>query len=170
MSNKSFKDIYAEDRAKPATGPSSLPEVTITPPMPTVKPPREERTLVETFSKEDGQAIVEAVKEQREESEKIVETLVKSNKRISSTVAKLVESANETNTKLLEAITALTDKVSLLEGRIEEMKHLEIPTPIVNVQMPGKKTVKKIHRDQKGMITHIEESEEFLDEDDGNEV
>jgi hypothetical protein len=166
MSNKSFKDIYAEDRTKVSSGTVTVPKVENIPPMPEVKPPREATPVVETFSKEDGKAILEEVKTQREESEKLVETLVKSNKKMSVTVAKLVESANETNGKLLEAITALTEKVAMLEGKLDEIKHLEIPTPIVNLQMPGKKVLKKVNRDAKGQITSIEESEVFSNDED----
>ena len=169
--SKSFKDIYNEDKVavlkKPEPPPSRvfnehstkevLPEVEAVPSMPQVKPPKAEVPSPEP--------ILEALKEQREESEKIVETLMKSNKKMSATVAKLVESANETNGKLLEAIVALTEKVSMLEGKLDEIKNLEIPTPIVNLQMPGKKTLKRVHRDAKGQITHIEESESFDDAD-----
>lgn len=171
--SKSFKDIYNEDKVvdltkveKPTPPPSRvfkehstkevLPEVTNTPTMPQAKSPKVEQ----------DDKVMEALKEQRAESEKLVETLVKSNKKMSVTVAKLVESANETNSKLLEAITALTDKVSLLEHKIEQMKDIEIPTPVVNLQMPGRRTTKTVHRDPKGYITHIEEAESFEDAED----
>jgi len=167
MTIKSFKDIYTEDSSKPEPVRQDAIEVTELPNRLTeVNMAEEPKVVSEAFSKEDGETIIEAVREQREETERVVETLVKSNKKISSTVVKLVESANETNTKLLEAISALTEKVSLLENRIEGMKDLEIPTPIVNVQMPGKRTTKKVYRDAKGMISHIEESEDFGDDED----
>lgn len=138
--SKSFKDIYNEDKVavlkKPEPSPSrvvhehtttdALPKVTNTPTMPQVKPAK--------VGQDDK--VMEALKEQRVESEKLIETLVKANKQSAATVKKLIESSNETNTKLLEAITALTEKVSLLEHKIEQMKDIEIPTPVVNLQCP----------------------------------
>lgn len=162
--SKSFKDIYNEDKVtvlkqdKAPIEEQALPQVEVTPEMPPVKEPKKELVEKEVF--------LEALKEHKEESERIVETLVKANRQSASTIKKLIESNNETNNKLLEAIASLTEKVAMLEGKLEEMKHLEIPTPIVNVQMPGKKTIKKVHRDPKGYISHIEESEVFEDDED----
>lgn len=173
---KSFSEYYKEDSVKPV-----LPEVTEIPEMPTVKRPRQERQepVVETVNEyanpepvntvDKSETILEALKEQRDESEKIIQSLTESNNEMASSVTKLVESANETNNKLLEAIVGLSEKVSMLEGKLDEIKNLEIPTPIVNLQMPGKKVTKRVHRDEKGMITHVEESESFEDSDNDEE-
>jgi hypothetical protein len=48
----------------------------------------------------------------------------------------------------------------LLEAKLTAIEKLEIPTPVVHVQMPNTKVHKEIHRDEKtGMISHITESE-----------
>lgn len=160
--SKSFKDIYNEDKVSVLRQPKEEPAPEIKEEPVVVAAPQ---PLDESVQKEILEKVQEQIAPQIQESEKIVETLVRSNKKISSTVAKLVESANETNTKLLEAITALTEKVAMLEGKLEQMRDIEIPTPVVNLQMPGKKTIKTVHRDKKGFITHIEESESFDAED-----
>lgn len=174
--SKSFKDIYNEDKVtilkKPEPSPSrvvyehtttdALSEVTNTPTIPQVLPAAQ----VKPSKVEQDDKVMEALKGQREESEKLIETLVKANKQSVATVKKLTEPSNEINTKLLEAITALTEKVSLLEHKIEQMKNIEIPTPVVNLQMPGRRITKTVHRDPKGYIARIEETESFEEEEE----
>jgi hypothetical protein len=166
---KSFKDYYKEDEtpktrkkvAEEVTSVSGKAEPVVTSPV-----------LATVVSEDISTAVKEVMVEQKLQTEALVkqgetllESITKVNQEISSNVSKLVESTNDVNAKLLEAIVKLAEKVEMLEGKLDEIKHLEIPTPIVNLQMPSKKTVKKVHRDAKGIITHIEESESF----DGNE-
>jgi hypothetical protein len=169
---KSFKDYYAEDKEPIVTegglrvkhdSLTRLPEVNVEVPMPPVQQPQPVLT----------ESVMESVKtllnEQREESKKLLGAANKTNKKILESVNTLVEATNDINAKLIEAITSLSDTVAMLEGKIDEIKNIEIPTPIVNLQMPSKKTIKNVHRDKRGMITHIEESEVFDEEDDSGE-
>jgi uncharacterized iron-regulated protein len=117
----------------------------------------------------DNTAITETLEEQREESRKVLESIAESNATLVETMQGIVESNSESNKALLEALTALTDKIELLETKLEAIENLEIPTPIVNLSMPAKRVEKKVHRDKKGVITHITESEVFDEEDDGDE-
>jgi len=128
------------------------PDLTITPTI----------TLEETIK----QDIKEVLTEQREQSAKVLESVMKTNTKIANSVTKLVKNTTETNDKLVEAIISLTDKISLLEAKLEAIKNLEIPTPIVHVQAPNTKVLKEIHRDKNNLITHIEEVEVPVDEDE----
>jgi hypothetical protein len=122
-----------------------------------------------TMTVMDNTAITETLEEQREESRKVLESIAESNATLVETMQGIVESNSESNKALLEALTALTDKIELLETKLEAIENLEIPTPIVNLSMPAKRVEKKVHRDKKGVITHITESEVFDEEDDGDE-
>jgi hypothetical protein len=105
--------------------------------------------------------------EQREQSAKVLESVMKTNTKIANNVSKFVKASAETNEKLAEAIISLTDKIALLETKLDAIEKLEIPTPVVHVQMPNTKVHKEIHRDEKtGMISHITESDVVEDEDE----
>ena len=121
-----------------------------------------------TMTVMDNTAITETLEEQREESRKMLESIAASNATLVETMQDIVKANGETNAALLEAVTALTDKIELLETKLEAIENLEIPTPIVNLSMPNKRVEKKVHRDKKGVITHITESEVF-DEEDGED-
>ena len=169
MAGKSFKDYYGEDK----NAPKELHELA------------EEYKEVEADEEQgitvlegeglpqpavfDDTELREVLSETREQNRKMIKSVAATNKKIAESVEKLVESSNETNGKLVEAITALTDKIELLETKLEAIENLEIPTPIVNLSMPNKRVEKKVHRDKKGVITHITESEVFDEEDDGDE-
>jgi len=189
----SFKDIYAKD--KEAQKEEKLDEQTVTDENgnthttvtldPDAKPvvlPRPSATMtilsgddapdltvtpdvvVEDTIKED---IKEVLTEQREQSAKVLESVMKTNTKIANNVSKLVKNTTETNDKLAEAITSLTDKIELLEAKLEAIEKLEIPTPVVHVQMPNTKVHKEVHRDEKtGMISHITETDVVDDEDE----
>ncbi len=133
-----------------------LPKTETQTPMPPVQPVRVELT----------EEIADVLTEQREQSAKVLESVMKTNTKISNSITKLVKNSMETNKKLVEAIVALTDKIEILEAKLEAIENLEIPTPIVNLQMPSKTINKKVHRDKKGIITHITETEVV---DDKNE-
>lgn len=182
---KSFKDIYEEDKKAPLkeTTTDAPVEITNTPNTTTVTVDPEAGAVVldrpsPTMTVLDGVteeaapvAITEDIKdvltEQREQSAKVLESVMKTNTKIANNVTKLVKGSTETNEKLVEAITALTDKIELLEAKLEAIEKLEIPTPVVHVQMPNTKVHKEIHRDEKtGMISHITESEIADDEDE----
>ena len=94
-----------------------------------------------------------------EQSAKVLESVMKTNTKIARSVTKLVKNTTETNDKLVEAIIALTDKIELLEAKLEAIENLEIPTPIVQVQAQNTKILKEVHRDGNNLITHITESE-----------
>lgn len=119
-----------------------------------------------TMTVMDNTAITETLEEQREESKKMLETLAESNARLVETAERIVENNSESNEKLVEAIASLAEKIELLESKIEDIKDLEIPTPIVQLHQP--KVHKEVHRDKKGVITHITESPVDSD-DDGEE-
>lgn len=68
---------------------------------------------------------------------------------------KLDEAVLESNNKLLSAITGLSDKINSLS---ESMK-VEIPTPIVHVNMP--KVIKKVNRNEQGLVESV--TEEYTD-------
>ena len=114
------------------------------------------------------ESIENVLNEQREQTAKVLESVMKSNTKIANNVAKHVKSSQEVNEKLVEAIVSLTEKIELLEAKLEAIENLEIPTPIVQVQSPRTRVKKEVHRDGKGLITHVTESEEPVD-DDGDE-
>ena len=136
-----------------------LPKTETQTPMPPVQP-------VQQIRVELTEEIADVLTEQREQSAKVLESVMKTNTKISNSITKLVKNSLETNEKLVEAIVALTDKIELLEAKLEAIENLEIPIPIVNVQMPNKTVNKKVHRDKKGIITHITETEVVDDEDE----
>lgn len=167
MSGKSFKDYYSEDKVAPK---KEAEPVTIAE---EYKDEEEQKvTVIEGDSVPTPQEIAfddtelrEVLSETREQNKKMIKSVAATNKKIAESVEQLVESSNATNEKLVEAIGALTDKIELLETKLEAIENLEIPTPIVNLSMPNKRVEKQVHRDKKGVITHITESEVF-DEDD----
>lgn len=163
----SFKDIYKEDSSKPATKAEDVKveEVDVEPveiqesETPEVK--REMTVLEEEVVRVDiTESITEVLTEQREQTAKVLESVMKSNTKIANNVAKHVKSAQETNEKLAEAIIGLTDKIDLLEAKLEAIENLQIPTPIVQVNAPKTKVTKEIHRDKKGFVTHVTETQE----------
>jgi hypothetical protein len=174
MAGKSFKDYYTEDKTgenkkkKPvveqATSVQGKAEEIVLSPTIAAKP-----TPSVALTEDITSAVKEILEEQQTQSRMVLESVTKVNEDIAANVARLVESSNETNNKLLEAIVSLSEKVAMLEGKLDEIKHLEIPTPIVNLQMPSKKTIKTVHRDKRGIITHIEESEQFDTDEDKEE-
>ena len=133
-----------------------LPETETQPPVQPVQPVRVELT----------EEIADVLTEQREQSAKVLESVMKTNTKIANSITKLVKNSTGANEKLVEAIVALTDKIEILEAKLEAIENLEIPTPIVNLQMPNKIVNKKVHRDKKGIITHITETEVVDDEDE----
>ena len=172
MAGKSFKDYYTEDKTgeprkrKPVVEQAPVQEKTEEIVLgPVAAKPTPSVALTEDITS----AVKQILEEQQTQSKLVLESVTKVNEDIAANVAKLVESSNETNNKLLEAIVSLSEKVAMLEGKLDEIKHLEIPTPIVNLQMPSKKTLKTVHRDKRGIITHIEESEQFDTDEDKEE-
>jgi len=174
---KSFKDNYTEMVVKPTTtDEESADAVVITPtPVDVVEVdeikigeglPIHEDVVVQPVRVELTEEIAEVLTEQREQAAKVLESVMKTNTKISNSITKLVKGSAETNEKLVEAIIALTDKIELLEAKLDAIENLEIPTPIVHVQMPNKAVHKEVHRDKKGIITHITESEVADDEDE----
>lgn len=112
------------------------------------------------------ESIKDILTEQREQTAKVLESVLKSNTKIANNVAKHVKAGADTNTQLVEAIVGLTEKIGLLEAKLETIENLEIPTPIVQVQMPNKAVERIVHRDGKGLVTHITEAEVSEDEDE----
>ncbi len=98
----------------------------------------------------------EVLTEQRQASQAVLESITKTNSTIAESVKAYVAESNKANIRLTEAIQLLSEKVELLEGKLDAIKDLEIPRPVVNMTAPDK--VKKIvHRDKQGLITHVEE-------------
>lgn len=170
---KSFKDIYEEDKEvnqdevvlKPVDlVHTDVEKVVIEAPL-EVK--REMTVLEEKVVRVDlTESIKDILTEQREQSAKVLESILKSNTKIANNVAKHVKETSKVNEKLVEAIIGLTEKISLLETKLEAIENLEIPTPIVQVQLPNKTIKKIVHRDDKGLVTHVTESEISDDEDE----
>ena len=170
MANKSYKDYLQEEKEKEKTPvaeevDSKDNEVELD----EVDKAIERVVERPTMTVMDNTAITETLEEQREESRKMLESVAESNAVLVETMKEVVKANGETNAALLEAVTALTDKIELLETKLEAIENLEIPTPVVNLTMPAKRVEKKVHRDKKGVITHITESEVFDDEDDGED-
>ena len=104
--------------------------------------------------------------EQREQSAKILESVMRANTKIANSIPKLVKNNADSQKKLAEAVILLSEQVAALEEKLDLLKNVEIPTPIVHVQMPSK-TIREIHRDKDGFITHISEESEIPDTDEG---
>ena len=172
----SFKDIYKEDSHK-AVEPKEtkveeveVEQVNITNDLDVhedVEVKREMTVLEEEVVRVDiTESITEVLTEQREQTAKVLESVMKSNTKIANNVAKHVKSSQETNEMLAEAIVALTEKIGLLETKLEAIENLTIPTPIVQVNAPKTKVTKEIHRDDKGFATHVTETQEPVDDGD----
>jgi len=174
---KSFKDNYDEMRVTketivtPFISPvviepvkTILPETNAVNMTPEIVEPVKEPAKVKEITTES--IIKKVLTEQREQSAKVLESVMTSNKRLSTSLSKIVKESTATNAMLVEAITALANKIELLEAKLDVIKDLEIPTPVVHVQMPSTKVNREVHRDTKGLITHITESEVA---DDGDE-
>lgn len=109
------------------------------------------------------ESIENILTEQREQTAAVLESVLKANTKISNNVAKHVKAAAGTNEILAEAIIGLTEKIGLLEAKLDAIENLEIPTPIVQIAAP-QKVVKEVHRDKKGLVSHITETP--VDEDE----
>lgn len=173
----SFKDIYEQDKKKPAIKAEDIKveEVNLEPievaenikADEPVEVKREMTVLEEQVVRVDlTESIENVLNEQREQTAKVLESVMKSNTKIANNVAKHVKSSQEVNEKLVEAIVGLTEKIELLEAKLEAIENLEIPTPIVQVQSPRTRVKKEVHRDGKGLITHVTESEEPVDDNE----
>ena len=115
--------------------------------------------LEEEFVRVDlTESIKDILTEQREQTAMVLESVLKANTKIANNVAKHVKASAATNETLAEAIIGLTEKIGLLEAKLEAIEHLEIPTPIVHVQQGAQRIVKEVHRDSKGLVSHITES------------
>ena len=177
----SFKDIYDQDRNKATaitTDDVKVTEVEVEEikvgeglkpePEPVVEVKRDMTVLEEQVVRVDlTESIKDVLTEQREQTAKVLESVLKSNTKIANNVAKHVKTSQETNEKLAEAIIGLTDKIGLLEAKLEAIENLQIPTPIVQVNAPKTKVTKEIHRDKKGFVTHVTETQ--TPDDDGDE-
>jgi hypothetical protein len=67
------------------------------------------------------------------------------------------------NEALLNVISGLIDSNTKLCERIEALQtslNINIPTPVVQVTMPDRKVVRKVHRDSNNNISHITEESE----------
>jgi len=173
----SFKDIYEQDKTKkkePALKPEDIKveEVEVAPIQvgeglkaddEPVEVKREMTVLEEQFVRVDiTESIKDVLTEQREETAKVLESVMKSNTKIANNVAKHVKQSSDVNQQLVEAINSLSDKIAMLETKLEAIENLEIPTPIVQLQAPRIK--KEVHRDNKGLVTHV--TEEIVADDD----
>ena len=172
---KSFKDIYEADKN---TSSPAIKAEDILVEQPIEKVAVEEVTVNET---DDGvgremtvleektvrvdltESIENILTEQREQTAAVLESVLKANTKISNNVAKHVKAAAATNEILADAIIGLTDKIGLLEAKLDAIENLEIPTPIVQLQAP-QRVVKEVHRDGKGLVSHITETP--VDEDE----
>lgn len=175
----SFKDIYDQDKSKATAITTDDVKVTeveveeikvgegLKPTQePVVEVKRDMTVLEEQVVRVDlTESIENVLTEQREQTAKVLESVLKSNTKIANNVAKHVKSSQVVNEKLVEAIISLTDKIELLEAKLEAIENLQIPTPIVQVQSPRTRVKKEVHRDGKGLITHVTEEEEPVDDE-----
>jgi hypothetical protein len=169
---KSFKDIYEADKNidspvlkaedilvdAPAINEVAIEEVVD-------EIGREMTVLEEKVVRVDlTESIENILTEQREQTAKVLESVLKANTKIANNVAKHVKSAAGTNEILAAAIIGLTEKIGLLETKLEAIENLEIPTPIVQVSAAQTRVIKEVHRDSKGLVSHITETP--VDEDE----
>jgi len=170
---KSFKDNYtqfSDENKEQVLKPEDIvvEEVVAEEVAPTINPHsevgREMTVLEEEVVRVDlTESIENILTEQREQTAAVLESVLKANTKISNNVAKHVKSAAGTNEILAEAILGLTEKIGLLEAKLDAIEKLEIPTPIVQIAAP-QKVVKEVHRDKKGLVSHITETP--VDEDE----
>lgn len=80
---------------------------------------------------------------------------------LTESVKHLNENSESTNKNVIKAIAYLSEKVE----NLSEQMSVEIPTPVVRVTMPEKKLVREVHRDDRGLITHISERYENDEQD-----
>lgn len=163
---KSFKEIYDADKSVESpvlkaedilVDPPAINEVATEEVVDEVG--REMTVLEEKTVRVDlTESIENILTEQREQTAKVLESVLKSNTKIANNVAKHVKASAGTNEILAEAIIGLTDKIALLEAKLEAIENLEIPTPIVQVSSAQTKVVKEVHRDSKGLVSHITET------------
>ena len=106
------------------------------------------------------ETVTEILTSQTQRHEKVLESVISTNKKIVESVKSIVESHNKTNESLREAVDNLSKDMKLLEKQIGAMKNVEIPAPIVNFTIPPRTVKKTVYRDEKGLITHITETEE----------
>ncbi len=171
---KSFKEIYDIDKNAPEKKEESLVEKTtdITDDTePTIEILEDDKLSnqdianvlvditesIQGILTEQREESTKTLTEQREQSAKILESVMRTNTKIANSIPKLVKSNADSQNKLAKAVILLSEQVATLEEKLDLLKNIEIPTPIVHVQMPSK-TI-DIHRDTKGLITHISESE-----------
>ena len=170
---KSFKDNYtqfSDENKEQVLKPEDIvvEEVVAEEVAPTINPHsevgREMTVLEEEVVRVDlTESIENILTEQREQTAAVLESVLKANTKISNNVAKHVKSAAGTNEILAEAILGLTEKIGLLEAKLDAIEKLEIPTPVVQIAAP-QKVVKEVHRDKKGLVSHITETP--VDEDE----
>ena len=179
MSNKKFSEYYDKDKvadgavADVIIEEQEVEEIDI--PNMTIIESDEPKQVV--ITEEDMKHVLT---EQKEEAARLLESVVETNKSIVESIATVVANSNASNKQLVSVIDKLAerlgtledrlDSVKLLESKIDSIKNMTIPTPIVNLTIPSKRIKKEVHRDDKGFITHVTE-EIILDdpEDQGPE-
>ena len=121
----------------------------------------EEKTSLQSSNKE-VKLVTEAVESFKDTLTESNNTLVESITKISESNNKYIETTVKQQQEMIAVLTSLVERIETLEEKI----NIEIPTPVVNVHMP--KTVKKVHRDNKGHISHI--SEDFVEDDNNTSI
>ena len=184
---KSFKEIYEQDKntsKKSATEPtdknisiiakggSTVEPVTLERPSPTMTvldsglPETNTKTPMPPVKEPLTEEIKDVLTEHQEQSAMVLESVMKTNIKIKNSVAKMIKSNTESNKKLVNDITRLMEKVKKLETRLSELQNLEVSAPIIDPRSPTTKIIKKVHRDENGLITHISETRTIEDEDE----
>lgn len=155
--NKSFTDYYiSKDKEKKITD---------------VKEQLRQEATIESDIVKEAQVIciAEEQKEQKEKKQaiedknKLTESIQNIGKTLVTSNQQLIESLerlNNDNVKQQHSMIAILEKLVDRIEMLEEKLNIEIPTPVVNIQLP--RTTKKVHRDGKGHISHI--TEEFSEE------
>jgi len=86
--------------------------------------------------------------------------LVKMREELEGSVLKRYTDVFVENNKIMAStMDKLVEKISSLQDSLK----IEIPTPIVQLTMPDRNVIKKVHRDGSGNITHV--SEEIADKE-----
>jgi len=163
--SKSLKDTYQEikqkaDKTKTSASKESC-DKDIEKTLPADEQPNSIDKITEEMRTELSLQIEEQVKArvEKELRSKIEKELSEKIKSDTDVLSEAVIENNRTNAQLIEAITQLNNKLDTL---VESLK-IEIPTPVVNINVP--KVKKKIVRNEKGLIESIVEEHDNDNED-----
>lgn len=171
VANKSYKDYYHEKRVAPSDIAEELDTTTDV-----VEEPA--ATKVETKITEDSESVRDdlrilnekvgnELKKLHEDNTKTASLLsehtkqfkemAKSINELTSVIRKMMNESREVNTGLVEATQNLATKINKFEENLDELN--ENTDELQKILAARRRVLKEVHRDKKGLITHITESE-----------